>query len=343
MLKTARPATGGGGVTQIVAGTNVTISPAGGTGIVTINATGGGGSGTVTNVATGAGLTGGPITTTGTISLATSGVTANTYGNATVIPVLTVDTYGRVTSATNVAITAGTVTNVATGTGLTGGPITSTGTISLATSGVTANTYGSATVIPVITVDTYGRITSATNTAGTFGTVTSVAGGTGLTGGTITTSGTLAINTAAPLTWTNTQFFNGSTSNLSTYSTSTGETAVTTSGLTGVINYDISTQSVLYYTSSSGNFGVNIRGSSTTTFNNMVPASSAVTIALMNTNGATAYYLANVSVDGTGQTIKWLNTTVTAGNANAVDAYAITIIKTAANTYTVLASQSQFV
>ncbi len=31
---------------------------------------GGGGNGTVTNVATGTGLTGGPITTTGTISLA---------------------------------------------------------------------------------------------------------------------------------------------------------------------------------------------------------------------------------------------------------------------------------
>ena len=36
-------AEGGGGVTQIVAGTNVTISPAGGTGVVTINASGGGG------------------------------------------------------------------------------------------------------------------------------------------------------------------------------------------------------------------------------------------------------------------------------------------------------------
>jgi hypothetical protein len=33
---------GGGGVTQIVAGSNITISPAGGTGAVTINSTGGG-------------------------------------------------------------------------------------------------------------------------------------------------------------------------------------------------------------------------------------------------------------------------------------------------------------
>ena len=39
-----------GGVSQIVAGQNVTISPVGGTGIVTINASGGGGGGTVTSV-----------------------------------------------------------------------------------------------------------------------------------------------------------------------------------------------------------------------------------------------------------------------------------------------------
>ena len=39
-----------GGVTQIVAGQNVTISPVGGTGVVTINASGGGGSGSVTSV-----------------------------------------------------------------------------------------------------------------------------------------------------------------------------------------------------------------------------------------------------------------------------------------------------
>jgi hypothetical protein len=39
---TANAGSGGGGVTQIIAGTNITISPAGGTGVVTINSTGGG-------------------------------------------------------------------------------------------------------------------------------------------------------------------------------------------------------------------------------------------------------------------------------------------------------------
>lgn len=47
--------------------------------------------------------------TTGTLSsarLATSGVSASTYGNASIIPVITVDTYGRITSASNVAVAA---------------------------------------------------------------------------------------------------------------------------------------------------------------------------------------------------------------------------------------------
>jgi len=39
-----------------------------------------------------------------TVALATSGVSASTYGGTTNIPVLTVDTYGRVTSASNAAI-----------------------------------------------------------------------------------------------------------------------------------------------------------------------------------------------------------------------------------------------
>ena len=51
--------------------------------------------GTVTNVATGAELTGGPITTSGTISHATSGVTAGTYQS------VTVNTYGHVTAGSN--------------------------------------------------------------------------------------------------------------------------------------------------------------------------------------------------------------------------------------------------
>ena len=66
-----------GGVTSIVAGTNVTISPVGGTGAVTINSSGGGGGGgTVTEVTTNAPLsvTSGTTTPDLTISQATTSV-----------------------------------------------------------------------------------------------------------------------------------------------------------------------------------------------------------------------------------------------------------------------------
>jgi len=65
---------------------------------------GGGGSGTVTQVNTGTGLTGGPITTTGTVSLANTAVTSGTYGSATNVAQVTINSQGQVTNATNVAI-----------------------------------------------------------------------------------------------------------------------------------------------------------------------------------------------------------------------------------------------
>lgn len=62
------------------------------------------GSGTVTTITTGTGLTGGPITVSGTIALSTTTVTANSYGTSTAVPNFTVDAYGRLTAASNTAI-----------------------------------------------------------------------------------------------------------------------------------------------------------------------------------------------------------------------------------------------
>ena len=167
---------------------------------------GGNGTGTVTQVSTGTGLTGGPITTSGTVSLANTAVTAGTYGNATTVSQITVDAQGRITSASNVSIASGgvgTVTNVATGTGLTGGPVTSTGTISLANTAVVAAAYGSATQVGTFTVDAQGRLTTAANVAisisvanvsGAVPNTVNVIAGTGLSGG-----GNLASNVTVNL------------------------------------------------------------------------------------------------------------------------------------------------
>ena len=101
---------------QIIAGTGLS---GGGplTGNVTLSSTV---NGTVTSVATGTGLTGGPVTTTGTIAIANTGVTAAIYGSSKIVPVVTVNAQGQITSATNtnidaISLTTGTISSVPTG------------------------------------------------------------------------------------------------------------------------------------------------------------------------------------------------------------------------------------
>jgi len=68
------------------------------------------GSGTVTTINTGTGLTGGPITSAGTISIANTAVSAATYGSSSAVPVIAVNAQGQITSATNTTINAVTLT-----------------------------------------------------------------------------------------------------------------------------------------------------------------------------------------------------------------------------------------
>ena len=190
-----------------------------------------------------------------------------------------------------------------------------------------------------------GSITIAA--PGSGGTVTSITAGTGLTGGAITTSGTIALDYTAASPWTGKQTFTGSTSVLAAKFVNALETAtISAIAATGTINYDITTQSVLYYTTNaSANWTTNLRASSGTTLNTAMATGESITAAFLVTQGATAYYNNVVQVDGTtvGVTIKWQSAVPTAGNASGIDVYSYTVIKTGAATFTVLASVTPFV
>jgi hypothetical protein len=121
-------------------------------------------------------------------------------------------------------------------------------------------------------------------------------------------------------------------------------TTVSATAATGTINFDVTTQSVIYYTSNaSANWTVNFRASSGTSLNTAMSTGQSVTVAFLVTQGSTAYYNSAVQVDGTSVTPKWQGGTApAAGNASGIDAYVYTIIKTGSATFTVLASQTQF-
>jgi len=244
----------------------------------------------------------------------------------------------------------------------------------LSVNGTTPTAYGTVTNVSVTSANGFTGSVATSNTTPNITITTSVTGvlkgnGTAISAATAGTDylappsgtallkansgGALANATAgtdyvAPnvaTTFTAAQTFTGSTSNIAISMTNATEPAtISATAATGNITYDLANQSVLYYTSNaSANWNVLFRYSSGTTLNTALSANTAITAAFLVQQGSTAYYNANVYIDGTSVTPKWQGGTApTSGNANAVDAYTYTIVKTAANTYTVFASQTQF-
>lgn len=152
------------------------------------------GTGTVTSIVAGSGLTGGTITTTGTIAMPNTG-TPGTYGSATQTPVITTDIQGRVT---NVAL------NTITGllpTGTNGQTLYNNGSTWIASSNLYHNgTNVGIGVVPTSTFEVAG-VTKISDNATSTGYVTTIQNmvGSGISGGalTVVNSGTRSIGNDA--------------------------------------------------------------------------------------------------------------------------------------------------
>lgn len=120
--------------------------------------------------------------------------------------------------------------------------------------------------------------------------------------------------------------------------------SVSATAATGTINIDFLSNPVVYYTANAtANWTLNIRGNSSTTMNTVMSTGDVATVTFMAQQGATAYYPTVYQIDGTAVTPKWQGGTApSSGNASSIDTYAVTIVKTAANTYTAFASQTKF-
>ena len=199
-------------------------------------------------------------------------------------------------------------------------------------------------------VITGGSITGITDLAVADGgtgasTLTGVLKGNGASAFTAATAGTDYVAPATATTFTALQTFNGTSALGALKTININEPAtISATASTGTINFDITTQSVLYYTTNAtGNFTLNFRASSGTSLNTLLATGDSICVSFLCTNGATAYYNSLVQVDGSTVTPKWQGGTApTSGNASAVDAYNYVILKTGANAYTILASQTKF-
>ena len=193
-----------------------------------------------------------------------------------------------------------------------------------------------------LTVFTSGGAVYATSTSAlTTGTLPIASGGTGAT--TLAGANIALTNTAQ--TFTATQTFNGTSATEALKPLNIAEPAsVSGTAPTATTNFYINSGAVQYITANNANnWTLNFAFSSGTTLNTAMAVNDSISCTLIVTNTTTAYYASAFTIDGTSVTPKWQGGTApTSGNASSIDSYTFVIIKTAASTYTVLASQTKF-
>ena len=202
-------------------------------------------------------------------------------------------------SITIAATGGGTVTSVG-GTGTVNG-ITLTGTV---TSSGNLTLGGALTGVNLATQVT-GTLPVANGGTGVT-TLTGLVKGNGSSAFSAATAGTDYVAASSATTFTAKQTFIGSGSAAAAeFRNIIEDGTVSGSSITGTVNFDLLSQSVIYYTANaSGNWTLNVRGDSDTSLDSLMDVGDSVTIAVLVTNGATAYYQTALQIDGSGITPK---------------------------------------
>ena len=216
---------------------------------------------------------------------------------------------------------------------------TSTGSLVIAGGlGITGNANIGGTV----------RITNTTNSTSTTSGALSVNGGLGIVGnafigGTTTISNTTASTSSS----TGALVVSGGvgiSGNLNigvdlgisglTTLTYTSEKLNTKTSATGTVTHDLSTGSVFYHSSISNNFTANFTNVPTTN-------DRAIGVTLVLAQGVTPYMSTALQIDGSAQTIKWVNNSTPTGTASKVDIVGFSLIRTG-SAWTVLGQYSTY-
>lgn len=120
---------------------------------------------------------------------------------------------------------------------------------------------------------------------------------------------------------------------------------VFTTGATGNVIINVLNNTVYFFSSNTtGNVTFNFRANTQNTLDSQLSLGQSVTSAILLKQGDTRYR-ANVYVDDVLQTVWWLGNSApgfATEQQESIDLYSFNILKTAANTYTVLASNSNF-
>jgi hypothetical protein len=218
------------------------------------------------------------------------------------------------------------------------------------TGNVTGNLTGNVTGNVTGNADTATAATTATNAQGLSGTpnitVGSVTGSTASFSGNVSVGGTLTYEDVTNIDSvgivTARSGLKVSSGGASFVGSLTERAVVSATALNADDFCNVDDGLFHYRTGNLGGTTNNLRLKSNVGFNTIMATGDVMNFTLAHNVNATTAYVNNVFIEGVAQTENWVGGSAPSdGGASGVDIYSFTIIKTAANTYTVIGNQTK--